>query len=89
MELTLPKDVLGSLPAPDSQGLVRANVSLKIMPGGKVQLVELNDQPLPVGDDAEAADPSAEPTADDANPMPSQDLPDLSAATSDIYKAGG
>lgn len=77
MRLELPKDVLGSLPGPDAQGLVRVKAALKVSPDGKVEVVEINDQPLPMGDDEN----------DDESPMPEEDLPDLSAAEDDIYQA--
>ena len=75
MKLDLPEDVLGKLPAPDSQGLVRATIGLRINPEtGKADLVELNDEPLPSGGDD---DEEEEKEYDDANPMPADSLPDL------------
>jgi len=71
MTISLPKDVLDKLPAPDSGGIVRVNAGLKIDPNsGDVEIVEINDTPLPMGDEKE--------TADDKNPMPAESLPDLS-----------
>lgn len=69
MTITLPKDVLDKLPAPDSGGIVRVNAGLKIDPNsGDVEIVEINDAPLP----------SDKETSDDKNPMPAESLPDLS-----------
>jgi hypothetical protein len=70
MKITLPKDVLGKLPQPDAQGLVRVSAALKMTSGGGMELVEINDEP--VGKEN-----------DDDEPMPQGDLPDLSKA--DIY----
>lgn len=72
MTINLPKDVLGKLPSPDSQGLVRVTAALKVnQDSGDVEVVEINDEPVPMGDEPE--------TADDANPMPAESLPDLSS----------
>lgn len=71
MKVTLPKEVLDSLPSPDSEGLVRVQAAIRIGEGG-AEIVEINDQPVPVGE-----------STDDENPMP--DLPDLAPIESDIY----
>lgn len=71
MEISLPKDVLGKLPAPDSQGVVRVTAGLKVdAESGKVEIVEINDEPVPMGDEEESADDKA--------PMPAESVPDLS-----------
>lgn len=85
MQLTLPPDVLKSLPAPDEQGVVRVNAALKMGDKpGEVSIVAVNDMPVPAGKD-DAGDDTA---ADDNNPMPEGDLPDLGAMTDSIYKPG-
>lgn len=54
MKLTLPPEVLKGLPSPASDdGVVRVNVGLKVGSDGSVDLVEMNDSPLPVGTDEE------------------------------------
>jgi hypothetical protein len=72
VKVTLPKEVLDSLPSPDSEGLVRVQASLRLSEGS-AEIVEINDQPVPVGDEE----------TDDAMPMP--ELPDLGPAEADIY----
>lgn len=64
MDITLPKEVLGNLPSPDGQGIVRVTVSLKMGDGGKAEIVEINDVPV-AGDDEEGEMPS-----EDSMPRP-------------------
>lgn len=64
MEITLPEEVLGSLPSPDGQGIVRVTVSLKMGDGGEAEIVEINDVPV-AGDDEEGEMPS-----EDSMPRP-------------------
>lgn len=66
MKLTLPKEVLGSLPAPDEEGLVRVMVSMRVNAEDGTANIEQVDG-KPVGDEEDAA-PAAEET-DDAAPM--------------------
>lgn len=71
MKISLPKDVLGKLPSPDSQGVVRVTAGLQINPeSGEASIVEINDEPMPMEEEEEATD--------DDNPMPAESLPDLS-----------
>lgn len=72
MTFTLPKEALGSLPAPDSQGLVRVTAALRLGEDGAVEVVELNDSPIVQNDDE--------------NPMPAEDMPDLAAAEESFYQ---
>lgn len=72
MTIPFPKDAVAKLPAPDEQGMVRVQATLKISSDGGVDLQDLNG--TPVG--------SAE--NDDDAPMPSQDLPDLDKTTADF-----
>lgn len=74
MKVTLPKEVIDGLPSPDSEGLVRVNAAIRLGTDGQAEVVEINDQPVPVGDEA-----------DDENPMPSQDVPDLSKVEESFY----
>lgn len=72
--MKLSKEILGSLPSPDSQGLVRVKAALRVGDDGEVTIVELNGTPVPSG------------ASDDENPMPAESLPDLGAMEADIYK---
>lgn len=74
MKVTLPKEALDSLPSPDSEGLVRVQATLRIG-DGTAEIVEINDHPVPVGEDS-----------DDEEPMPSDSLPDLGAVEDQIYQ---
>lgn len=76
MELELPKDVLGSLPAPDEQGLVRVTAALKITGDGKASLVEIND--MPVG-----AEKSGK-----GKLLDDDEMPNLDEMERDIYTGG-
>lgn len=71
MELTLPKSVLGSLPAPDEEGLVRVMVTMRVdSENGTANVEQIGGKP--VGDEKDDTDPAAaadQPT-DDAAPMP-------------------
>ncbi len=82
MTIKLPKELMGNLPAPDSQGMVRVTVAMSVAGDGTAEIEEINDEPVP-GDDDNTADSDADTSAtgetpDDMNPMPSKDLPDLS-----------
>lgn len=68
MKLTLPKEVLGSLPAPDEEGLVRVMVSMRVnADDGTANIEQVGGKP--VGDD-DADDPNSAPEpTDDAAPM--------------------
>lgn len=85
MKIELPKEILGSLPAPDTSGSVRVTATLKVNPDGSAELTEINDQPMPTGDDEGAADKGADSTADDANPMPPGSEPSMSGAPQGLY----
>lgn len=74
MKVTLPKEVLDSLPSPDSEGLVRVQASLRVT-GDSADIVEINDSPISSDGD------------DDENPMPKHEVPDLGAMESDIYSS--
>lgn len=79
MKLTLPKEVMAGLPEPGSDGVIRATVGLKMEDGG-VELVEVNDQPVPTGDaEEDAAEGETEATEEES------DTPDLGAMAQDIY----
>lgn len=67
MPLKLTDELRKSLPEPDAQGIVRANVALRLE-GDVAHVLEINDVPV---DDGKAE------TNDDENPMPPEDLPDL------------
>lgn len=71
MTLTLPKDVLASLPAPDEEGLVRVTVAMKVNPSdGTADIEQLNGKPVPT-DDASGADAATGADQnDDSAPMP-------------------
>lgn len=79
MVLKLPKSVLESLPSPDSKGLVRVSIALRLDDGGKARVSEINDVPTdPADNGEEEADPadsdSASPDLDEvAGEMPSPD----------------
>jgi hypothetical protein len=73
VKVKLSKEIIDGLPAPDSQGLVRVKAALKLSGDGMGEIVEVNDQPVPVGND-------------DDEPMPERDLPDLSNVESDLYR---
>jgi hypothetical protein len=77
LKVKLPKEVLDSLPAPDSEGLVRVQASLRLN-GDSADIVEINDSPISSDEN--------EPD-DDENPMPKHEVPDLGAMESDIYSA--
>lgn len=62
MDISLPKEILQSLPAPDDEGLVRVNAALKIGPDGEAEIVSINDKPLPT-DSEDATDDDASPAA--------------------------
>lgn len=51
MTIDLPKAVEDSLPEPGEDGVIRCNAGLKSGKDGEWQLVELNDQPIPMKDD--------------------------------------
>lgn len=70
MNISFPKDALAKLPAPDEQGMVRVQATLKISGDGTVDLQDLNGTPV------------GKESSDDETPMPSQDLPNLDQATS-------
>ncbi len=77
MRIDLPDDILQSLPAPDSQGLVRVTAGFKFSEDGEgVELVEVNDMPVPTGEEAESEE---EPL------MGKDDMPDLNKMEDDIY----
>lgn len=74
MQLTLPKSVLKTLPAPDRNGLVRVVVSLSVGEDGEATVSDINDVPVSGGTDDEEDEMS--PSADDPEeeqPMPSAD----------------
>lgn len=75
----LPKEVLGALPAPDSEGLVRVTAAIKVDDDGSARVVELNDMAIP-------SDDKEDEETDDANPMPSESLPDLSSVQETFYE---
>jgi hypothetical protein len=80
LKIPLSKDLLGSLPAADSQGLTRVKATLRVSAEtGEAEVVELNGTPVPSGDEKEG-------TEDDKNPMPSSSLPNLDAAEQGIYQ---
>lgn len=84
MEIDLPPEVLSGLPAPDSQGIVRVMVGMKVSPQGDCDLVEVNDMPVEVGDDDQqgnddSEDGEVQPGADDDS------TPDLGAMADQIY----
>lgn len=61
MKITLPADVRDELPAPDSEGLVRVSVAMRVgKEGNEADVVEIND--VPVGGDSDYDDM---PTPDD------------------------
>lgn len=66
MKLTLPKEVLRSLPAPDEEGLVRVMVSMRVNADDGTANIEQVDG-KPVGDDSD--DPAEPEATDDAAPM--------------------
>lgn len=66
MELTLPDEVVKSLPSPDGQGIVRVTVSLKMGDGGEAYIVEINDVPVPEDRDEE----EGEMPTEDSMPRP-------------------
>jgi hypothetical protein len=70
MKLSLSREMIDGLPEPDSQGVIRVTAGIRVDGDGKVSLLELNDGP--VADEPEEAD--------DDEPMPENDLPDLDAA---------
>jgi hypothetical protein len=75
MDLTLPKEILQSLPAPDDEGLVRVTAALKIDPDGGAEIVSINDKPLPTDSEDSSGD-----GGDDASPaanLPSASEMDL------------
>lgn len=81
MKIPISKEMLGELPAPDSGGLVRVKVALKVnADSGEAEIVEVNGSPVSSGTDEDGM------TQDDRNPMPSSSIPDLDAAEADIYK---
>lgn len=53
MEISLAQSVLEGLPSPDDQGLVRVTVALRMGEGGKADIVEVNDTPVPGGTEEE------------------------------------
>lgn len=63
MKISLPKEVLDSLPDPASDdGLVRVTVGIKVGSDGSANLVEVNDVPVPTTDEeSEAAENSEAP----------------------------
>lgn len=88
MDLDLPKEVLAKLPEPGSDGIIRATVGLKMEADGGVELVELNDTPLPT-DDEESEDDSGDSgegddeASDDQSPSAS-----LSSMADQLYGRG-
>jgi hypothetical protein len=77
VKIELSKEALASLPAPDSQGMIRVNATLRVSGDGSAELMEVNDSPVGESEGK-----------DDENPMPSQDLPDLSKGEADIQDPG-
>lgn len=55
---------------------MRVQASLKLGENGKAELVEINDSPVPMGDEAES---------DDSNPMPPHEIPDLGKVEDGLY----
>jgi hypothetical protein len=71
MTITLPKDVLASLPAPDEEGLVRATVAMKVNPSdGTADIQQLNGKPVGTGDGDGADSETGSDQNDDSAPMP-------------------
>lgn len=61
MKISLPKEVLDSLPDPASDdGLVRVTVGIKVGSDGSANLVEVNDVPVPTTDEESEAAQNAE-----------------------------
>lgn len=73
MPLKVTDELRKALPEPDAKGIVRANVALRIE-GDKAEVFEINDVPVDYVKEDDANE------TDDANPMPPEDLPDLSKA---------
>lgn len=77
MVLKLPKSVLESLPSPDSKGLVRVSIALRLDDGGKARVSEINDVPTDPSDNGEEESDPADADSDDldkaAGEMPSPD----------------
>ena len=67
--IELTEELRASLPEPDTQGIVRANVALRVE-GDVVRVLEINDVPVKY---------SGKEKNDDENPMPPEDMPDLNA----------
>lgn len=73
MKITLPEETLTSLPAPDSEGLIRVTAALRVnAEDGSVEIVEVNDAPVPVD----------EPEEDEVSDY---EAPSLDEATEAIY----
>lgn len=78
MKLTLPPDVLKTLPAPDRNGMVRVVVSMEVGDDGEATVSEINAVPVAAGDPEEEAEgeepnPSADDPAAADSAMPSAD----------------
>ena len=64
MKITLPADVLSNLPAPDSEGLARVSVALRVSKDGKeADIVEINDVPVGSDEDYEKEMPTPDDIA--------------------------
>lgn len=86
MKLDLPEDVIQGLPAPDSKGVVRINVGVRMSPDGSAQVVEIND--TPVADEAEGEEPDEEIGGDDySDNAASAPMPDTREVADEIYKS--
>ncbi len=73
MTITLPKEVLDTLPQADTKGVVRVVVAMRVGDDGEASLAEVNDVPVGGAEEEEEA-PEIEPE----EPMPTADEIDAS-----------
>lgn len=82
MQIKLPKELLDSLPSPDSNGLVRVMAAVRVDPEGNATVVRLGDTPVDTTSDREGEGDGEEPAGDE---LGNYSPPDLDAMEADIY----
>ena len=74
MNIKLPEEVIKGLPEPSSDdGLIRVTVGLKLGSDGSVNLVEVNDNPVPTSDEEADAEPDSPEQPGEAPEPPSDE----------------
>lgn len=70
MTISLPSEVMGNLPDPDQNGLIRLVVAVRppSKQGEDATVVEINDVPVAAGDEQDSAE--EQPAADESESMP-------------------